>query len=274
MKVLAGVLVLVIAGLVWAVASLDRTRKELAAQLATEQQGRQSNEIVILDFSNRWAMTRRTLEEQKSVNVTLETNLTARARQLETLRTEISGLNSDLAKTKAEVKSAQEEIAKRDAQINTLENRNVDLTKQMGDLEASIAGLEQKINETERRLATSEGNRQDLLRELKRLQTEKLSLEKQLNDLAFVREQVRKLKEELTIARRLDWIRRGLYTSTPRKGVETLSTLTSAPRTRDTNAAPGSVGADAPSLDVELKTSGEVKITPPAPAAVPAPKPQ
>ena len=35
-----------------------------------------------------------------------------------------------------------------------------------------------------------------------------------------LREQVKKLKDELSIARRLDWIRRGLYGATERKGAE------------------------------------------------------
>jgi Tfp pilus assembly protein PilO len=212
MKVLVAVLVAAVVGvLAWAMLSRQEARRAAEAL-------QQSNEVVILDFSNRWATARSSLDEQKKVNEVLETNLTDRARQLERLRTEISGLSTDLAKSRAETRTAKEEIAKRDTQISTLEGRNVDLTKQMGELQTDIAGLEKMINETERKLATSEGNRQELLVELKRLQDEKLGLEKQLQDLSFLRDQVRKLKDELTIARRLDWIRRGLYSTTQKKG--------------------------------------------------------
>ncbi len=272
MKVLAGVLVVAVAGLVWAIYALNDTRRQAAAQ-------QQSNEVVIVDFSNRLALTRRELDEQKKVNSTLETNLTDRTRNLENLRVEIAALNTDLAKTraeastaKAEVKSAQDEIAKRDSQIASLEGRNVDLTKQMGDLQTSIADLESKINETERRLATSEGNRQELQRELKRLQDEKLALEKQLNDLAYLRDQVRKLKDELNVARRLDWIRRGIYSSQPmRKGAEVLNDQkfggsAPAPASGQPNNTPGKV----PSLDVELKRSGEVNVRSASPTNAPA----
>jgi septal ring factor EnvC (AmiA/AmiB activator) len=259
MKVLAGVLVVVVAALVWAIYALNDSRRSAAAQQT-------SNEIVIVDFSNRLTLTRRELDEQKKVNTTLETNLTDRTRNLENLRVEIAALNTDLAKSRAETrtaqaetKTAQDEIVKRDGQIASLEGRNVDLTKQMGDLQTSIADLEGKINETERRLATSEGNRQELSRELKRLQDEKISLEKQLNDLAYLRDQVRKLKDELNVARRLDWIRRGIYSTQPvRKGAEVLNDMKfGAPAANATTApTPGKV----PSLDVELKRSGEVNV--------------
>lgn len=255
MKVLAGVMVIVVGLLVWVVYTLNVTRRDMAAQ-------QQSNEVVIVDFSNRWETARRTLDEQKIVNNTLETNLTQRAKQLESLQVEIASLTTDLAKSRAETKTAQDEIAKRDGQINNLESKNVDLTKQMGDLQNSIAGLERQITETERKLAASEGNRAELLKDLQRLQSEKGALEKQLNDLAFLRDQVRKLREELTVARRLDWIRRGIYSSSARKGGEALVEM------KFNREAPKPAEA-APSLDVELKRSGEVNIrsatNPPAP---------
>lgn len=261
MKVLAGVLVVVVAALVWAIYALNDSRRFAASQ-------QHSNEVVIVDFSNRLALTRRELDEQKKVNVTLETNLTDRTRNLENLRVEIAALNTDLAKSRAETRtaqaetrSAQDEIAKRDTQIATLEGRNVDLTKQMGELQTSIADLEGKINETERRLATSEGNRQELTRELKRLQEEKISLEKQLNDLAYLRDQVRKLKDELNVARRLDWIRRGIYSTQPtRKGAEVLNEMKFGTPGPAATAAPNTGPGKIPSLDVELKRSGEVNV--------------
>jgi len=61
--------------------------------------------------------------------------------------------------------------------------------------------------DTERKLAASEGDREFLLAELKRLQAEKVDLERQFNDLALLRDQIRKLKDELSIASRLEWIR-------------------------------------------------------------------
>ena len=117
--------------------------------------------------------------------------------------------------------NAAADIAKRDSRINELETQRDDLTKRMTDLNGQITGLEGQISDTQRKLAASEGDREFLLKELKRLQAEKNELEKQFNDLAgMLREQVRKLKDELSISKRLDWIRRGLYGSL--KGAEKL----------------------------------------------------
>ncbi|HZM03400.1 MAG TPA: hypothetical protein VFC44_10270, partial [Candidatus Saccharimonadales bacterium] len=91
---------------------------------------------------------------------------------------------------------------------------------------------------------------------LKRLQAEKADLEKKFNDLAVLREQVHKLKEELSIARRLDWIRRGIYETFNQKGGERLiHPVHPLPATNN------------PSLNVELRQDGGVKIQAPAPSA-------
>jgi hypothetical protein len=134
----------------------------------------------------------------------------------------------------------------------------------MNELTNAIAGLEGRIAETQRKLAQSEGDREFLLKELKRLQAEKADLERKFNDLAVLREQVRALKEELSVARRLDWIRKGLYGQGDLKGGGLLQKGFSKPGTN----------APKPGLDVELKTDGSVKINattnaPPAPAPVP-----
>src|SRR5262249_43185537 len=133
-------------------------------------------------------------------------------------------LSATLVKTEDQAKTAaqqaKEEIAKRDAKINDLEGRNDDLTKQMNDLNTSINNLEAQITVTQKKLADSEGDRELLLKELKRLQAEKAELERKFNDLAVLRDQVRKLRDELSIARRLEWIRRGLYGS--ERGAEKL----------------------------------------------------
>jgi septal ring factor EnvC (AmiA/AmiB activator) len=249
MKVLAGLLLLVVGSLLWCLYALQNARREMANQ-------QRSNATAIIDFSNRWDATRKLLAEQKQVNLSLETNLSERTQELETLWLDIAALQNDLAKSRAETRSAHDEIARRDNQIASLENRNVDLTRQMTELQSAISTLETEIAEVQRQLDTSEGNRQELLAEIERLQTEKLTLEKQLNDLAFLRDQVRKLKEELTIARRLDWIRRGIYAAGTRKGAEVLADMKFRSRTR----TPANPETNIPSLDVELRRSGEVTV--------------
>jgi hypothetical protein len=92
------------------------------------------------------------------------------------------------------------------------------------------------------------------------LQAEKAALERKFNDLAVLRDQVRKLKDELSVARRLEWIRRGLYGDT--RGAEKLQ--------RNMAAQAGQTNFD---LNVEVRQDGGAKaVTNPPPAAPTAPK--
>jgi hypothetical protein len=100
---------------------------------------------------------------------------------------------------------------------------------------------------------------------LKRLQAEKAELERQFNDLAVLRTQVAKLKEELTVARRLEWLRMGIYGMQDKKGAELL-VAKSNPSAKSNNF----------SLNVELKQDGGASTVtnPPTPAPAPAPVPK
>jgi hypothetical protein len=80
-------------------------------------------------------------------------------------------------------------------------------------------------------------------------------LEKKFNDLAALKAQVRLLKEQLSIARRLDWIRRGIYEALDERGGQRLMHASAPPPPPDTNA----------SLKVEIHQGGAVKIQAPAP---------
>ena len=108
------------------------------------------------------------------------------------------------------------------------------------------------FGQTEKKLSASEGDREFLLKELKRLQTEKAELERQFNDLSVLRTQVSKLKEELSVSRRLEWIRMGIYGFQDKKGAEQLM-QTKTPAAAKTNF----------NLSVELKQDGSSKIVPP-----------
>lgn len=241
----------------------------LSRNKAQQQLKEDSNQISVL--SNQWVETRSKLTEQEKVNVSLETNLDTRVQEISTFSNRLIEVSGTLAKVeleakeaKAATKAAQEEVAKRDAKIGELESERDELTKKMIGLNTSITNLEGQIKDTERKLAASEGDREFLLKELKRLQAEKAELERQFNDLAVLREQVKKLKEELSITRRLEWIRRGLYGE--QKGGQKLQAGFPAPAPK-TNY----------DLNVEIRRDGGAKVIPPAtnaPAAVnpPAPK--
>jgi chromosome segregation ATPase len=224
----------------------------------------QEYEAKLNQLSNQIVVATSDLNEAKQVNSTLETHLQQESEASKRLSNVLNQTSATLAKTEADAKkaaaAAAEEVAKRDQRITELENQRDDLTKRMTELNGAITGLEGQIGETQRKLAASEGDRAFLLKELKRLQQEKMELERQFNDLANLRDQIGKLKEELSLSKRLDWIRRGLYGSTPKAAEKLKQPLTSTNKNFD--------------LNVELHQSGAVKVNPPAtnaPAPAPAP---
>jgi chromosome segregation ATPase len=200
--------------------------------------------------------TRGKLDEQEKLATYLQTNLAVRTEELSGASNALAKLNADLDRTQKEMQAAaaaaKAAIDERDAQISKLTSETNAMTLKMDDLTASIGKLGKQISDTERKLAASEGDREFLLKELKRLQVEKAELERQFNDLAALRAQVSKLKEELSIARRLEWIRLGIYGASEKKGAEKLmaGSTSPAPKTNNFN------------LNVELKQDGGAKVVP------------
>lgn len=261
MKNRIGVIVLILVCLGLGVALV------LSNKQATKQQ--QLDASVNSALSNQMTQTEDKLENQRQVNAELESD---RARQkaayeelsnnLVKVSSTLTQTSAELAKTENALKASQEETAKRDAKIADLEAQNQALDKRAFDLSLAITNLTVQIEETKRKLATSEGEKGFLEGELKRLVAEKAELERQFNDLKVLRAQVAKLKEELTIARRLDWIRRGLFASSDQKGAQGLMRppASSQPKASSTNY----------NLNVEVSSDGSVKVIPPltnAPAA-------
>ena len=167
-------------------------------------------------LSNSWVKTDEELHQQKQTNALLEGDLDKQRKAFDALTnnftqvlTTLSQTSNGLAQTESALKTSQEESAKRDSRIAELEAQNQALDKHAVDLTTAITNLTMQIEETQRKLATSEGEKGFLEKELKRLMAEKAELERQFNDLAVLRAQVSKLKEELSVARRLEWIRQG-----------------------------------------------------------------
>jgi chromosome segregation ATPase len=220
--------------------------------------------------SNTVTSVKKQMAELQVVNQTLESNLTATRTDFSNkialadanLRTTEADLEKSVAESKAETKAVADSnavmLAQRDEKIAELESHNEALDKEAAALHVAITNLESRIASTQDKLAKSEGDRTFLLKELKTLQAEKLDLEQKFNNIADVREQLHKLKVEAALARRLDWIRRGMYDSFKAKGGELL--VHQLPQ----SSSPGSSGAN-----VELKQSGGVKIQTSSPTNAP-----
>lgn len=206
-------------------------------------------------YSNRLEQTQTKVDELVKVNSTLETNLTVRTQDLFSKSNDLVKTAAELAKTQHEAQAAAEaakaEMAKSEARIKELEGQKLVLDDQANELKSSIGNLAKSIADTEKKLAASEGDREFLLKELKRLQVEKADLERQFNDLSLLRTQVAKLKDELSISRRLEWIRMGIYGMQAQKGAERLM-------------SPGAIASASSNfnLQVELKQDGGAMIVP------------
>jgi chromosome segregation ATPase len=228
-------------------------------QAADEQRDLTEKNVAL---SNNLVQTSDKLEEHKQVIADLYAQRDKQIKAAEALTNKyveslatLAQVSNNLVKTEAALKSSQEETAKRDAKIAELETQNQALDKQAVDLSTAITNLTTQIAETQRKLAASEGEKGFLEKELKRLMAEKAELERQFNDLAVLRAQVSKLKEELSVARRLDWIRQGLFAATDQKGAQKLMQ----------GPAASQVKAPKPTYDlnVEVTADGSVKVIPP-----------
>jgi len=251
----------------------------LALYLSAKHERELSSEKSVFEarlqaLSNDLRQTHEKWVDQTKVNTVLEGSLDTKSLELASTSNRVSQLSNLLSRTEAEAKVAAESarqelatrdegIAKRDGRITELEGEKDTMTRRLGELNTEITQLETHIGETQRKLAASEGDRDFLLKELKRLQAEKAELERQFNDLAVLREQVKKLRDELSIARRIEWIRRGLYGSNTKGGERLMRGST--PERSGTNY----------DLNAEIHQDGSARIVPGTnqPAATPAPAP-
>ena len=236
----------------------------IAAIAITRQANERQRELTEYNrtLSNSWVRTDDELGQVKHTYAVLQSELEKQRLASDALTndyTQVLGTlaraSNDLTRTEAALKTSREEAAKRGAKIADLEAQNQALDKQAMDLSAAITNLTAQIEETKRKLATSEGEKGFLEKELRRLMAEKAELERQFNDLAVLRAQVAKLKEELSVARRLEWIRQGLFASTDERGAQKLMHASAASQ----------VKAPRPSYDlnVEVGADGSVKVIPP-----------
>lgn len=280
-----GAIILLAIAAIWLKLTLDKETKA-----AAEKNDQQTQKIDSLGLD--LARTQNELGQLKNTNETLRVSivnlttevavnsnkfhkasmeLTTERSKLAEKSAELDKTTSELTKTKAqltqttqravaaerEIVLAKQEISKRDQQISLLQTERGNLNEQIGELQGNIEKLSQDIQNKEKELADSMGDREFLISELKRLQREKAELEKQLNDLAFLREQVKELKQQLSVKRRLELIRKGIFGGQPKRGGERLMDKDFAPITR---SEPKNF-----SLEVEVTRDGEVKVAPPKP---------
>jgi chromosome segregation ATPase len=214
----------------------------------------------IVDFSNQVVSADQHIDALNQVNLSLTNDLLLSQQQAEQLSNSLATAASTLALTKASLSSVQDQVATLTNQVATLSSQVADLQSQNEALDQRAVELTNTINQlntqiadTESKLAVATTNNAFLQSELEKQLAEKAELERKFNDLDTVRAQLRKLKDELYVARRMELNR---YQNGNKKLGALL--IQRNPLTTPTNSSLPNYD-----LDVEVGSDGSVKVIPP-----------
>src|ERR1035437_2189200 len=258
MKTKLGIVILAVACGVLAIALF-------ATKNAADERLKKDNDA-ILDFSNQLVAATANLDELRQVNLMLTNDLAGSRQDLAGSRqealtfsnqfTETSGM---LASAQTSLQNAQDQIASLNGRIAGLETRNQVLDHRAAALTNAIASLNAQIAYTEQQLASSETNNTFLEKELQRQTAAKAELESKFNNLSTVRAQVKKLKNDLLVTRRLQWMREGSEPGSQQKGAQLLMQSTASAPARPPHY----------DLNVEVSSDGSIHVVS-SPASAPA----
>ena len=176
--------------------------------------------VLMNQLSNQCHTVTAKLDEQTLVNQALEKELTSALEEATGFSNRVTKVAADLTQARQVRAGEKPQPQQPDPRVSQLESERDGLTAQLDDLTGAMSKLDGDLAETKRKLEASEGDRSALLEELKRLEAERSKLMLRFNDLALLREQMRKLKAEQAVSKRLAWMRRGVYGSS--KGAELL----------------------------------------------------
>ena len=228
----------------------------LIALFATKKQSeeRHTTDLTrIEDFSNQVVSVNAKVSEMDQVNLVLSNAVLSGQEQLAQLSNHLAEVNGTLLEARASLETAQKQVADLESQNKALDQRAAELTNAIAELTASIS-------DTQAKLARSEGNNAYLQAELQRQMAAKAELEHKFNDLEAVRAQVKKLKSDAFVARRLQLMKND---TGGKKGAEL---LVAPNRPAVSTTATPNYG-----LNVEVGSDGSVRVIPPLGAPTNAP---
>ena len=207
----------------------------------------------IIDFSNQLVSAGLKINDLNQVNLMLTNDLAASQQQAAQLSNSLAAATAAIADGKAALAGAQDQITNLNLRLSDLEVQNKVLDQRASDLTNTIAKMNSLIDDTRARLAASETNSVFLQQELQKEMAQKAEIEHKFNDLDELRAQVRKVKTDLFIARRLQLEKNDNGTLHAAQ----LLIQRSAPAT---NAAAPAGGYG---LNVEVGSDGSVRVIPP-----------
>jgi len=252
-KVALIIIVIVCVGLAIALFSIKKTAED---QHETDIQK-------TVEYSNEVVTANQHVTELGQVNLTLSNDLassqqqiTSDAAQMTQLSNSLASANTALSDTKSSLATAQEQVTNLNARISDLEAQNKVLDDQAQSLSNRIVELTSQIEDTKTKLAIALTNADFLQGELQKQMVARAELEHKFNNLDELRAQVRKVKDEMFVARREQLNK---YDSGTKHGGELLiqRTLVAPP---SKSHAQSSSNYD---LNVEVGSDGSVKVIPP-----------
>jgi chromosome segregation ATPase len=254
MKTKVGMVVLIVlfVACVGLIIALVTTKKASAERLRKDTDA-------IIDFSNQLTTATANLNELRQVNLILTNDLASTRQEALTLSNQFTEASGKLADTKTSLQDAQNQITNLNSRLADLEAQNQVLDRRAAALTNAITGLNAQIAGTQKKLAGAETNNAFLQKELQRQTAARAELENKFNNLSMVRAQVKKLRDELFVARRLEWMREGTEPGSQPKGAQLLMQ-----RPAPANARPPHYN-----LNVEVSSDGSIHVIP-SPTNAPA----
>ena len=246
---------------------------------AEEQQTKDA--ATIADLSGQVMSAKKQIDDLGQVNIVLTNDLAASRQQLAQLSNSLASAAAVLTDTRSSLLNAQNQITNLNTHIADLEVQNKVLDQRASELTNTLAQLTASIDKTQNQLAIAETNRIYLEQELQKQMAKKAELEHKFNDLDTLRAQVRKLRDEMFVARRLQLMKND---NGMKKGAElliqrnvtfvnvpvTAPAKVAAPVVTATNKpaavrppAPATKSASGYDLNVEVGSDGSVKVIPP-----------
>jgi chromosome segregation ATPase len=244
-KVIIVILAVVCAGLAIALFAIKKQGEEQHTTDVTAM-GVLSNDVLSAQAK---------INDLNDVNLTLSNNLVSAREQADGLSNHLAAANSALAASQSDLNNAKSEITGLNAHISDLEVQNKTLDDRLGDLTNKLAQLNTQIADTQQKLASSEAGNAFLQQELQKQMAQKAALEHKFNDLDELRQQVKKIKSDMFVARRLQIMK---YDNSQKKGAE----LMVMHRDNGYTPPPTENSADT-SLNVEIGSDGSVRVIPP-----------
>jgi chromosome segregation ATPase len=226
----------------------------IATKKAADEQ-RNKDESAINDFSNQIVNAHGSIDDLNQDNLVLSNYLATSRDEYADASNNLVEASNNLAVANTSLQSADDQITNLNNRIADLETQNKTLDDQAGSLSNTITALNTQIADTVLKLATSETNNAFLTGELQKQMAQKAELEHRFNDIDDVRAQVKKLRDELFVARRLQWISNGTSPATQAKGGEIMMRGTPP---ASSNRSPQY------DLNVEVGSDGSVHVIPPA----------